>query len=135
MSYDIFLRSPKCEHCGQYRSEPELPEPTYNLTPIFDFALSGEPLPSADVSESAVVLFGKKTVRPRGLRLLDDRLAKETMADINRARDRMLDPRLREQFIGLEPANKWGTLADAISVMCKLREAAEEYPDFKWDIR
>lgn len=46
MSYDIYLRSEPCDKCGRGGEEPELPNPTYNLTPIFDLALTGEPLPN-----------------------------------------------------------------------------------------
>jgi hypothetical protein len=135
MSYDIYLRSPQCDKCGQYRSEPELPEPTYNLTPIFDFVLTGEPLPNEDVSEGAVVLLGAETDRPRGLRLLSGRTARETGVEIGRAVDRLNDPKLRDQLVDLEPQNKWGTVDDAREVMTKLFVAALEYPDHTWEIR
>ena len=74
MSYDIYLRklpSP-CPTCGHEAPAPapDLPDPTYNLTPIFDLALTGEPLPNSNVSEAAVVLLHQETDRPRGLRLL-----------------------------------------------------------------
>jgi hypothetical protein len=134
MSYDIYLLGKECPTCKRRGGEPESMNPTYNLTPIFDLALTGEPLPNADVGEGAVVLLGHKTDRPRGLRLLSGRVARETMADINRALDRLADPEMRPAFVALEPPNKWGDLDSAIWVMRKLREHAEKYPDNVWEI-
>ena len=73
MSYDIYLRTkkPPCGECGRAFENSYISWiPTYNLTPIFDRALTGEELPNPDVSEAQVVLFKEKTDRPRGLRLL-----------------------------------------------------------------
>ncbi len=134
MSYSVHLKAKKCETCGHTDYGPNCPDPTYNLTPIFDLALSGEPLPNPGVSEGEVVLFRKETDRPRGLRLLDGRVAGDTLADLNRAIDRLCDEKLRPAFVALEPSNKWGDLAGALEVMKELRERAQDYPSFVWDI-
>lgn len=135
MSYDVYLRAPKCPTCGNKGPEPDCPDPTYNLTPIFDLALTGEGLPNPGVSEAAVVLFREKTDRPRGLRVLDGKTGRESIAMINTAIDRLCDAKLTVTFIALEPENKWGTLKDARDVMKMLKERAEEYPDNTWDVR
>ena len=39
MSYTISLEGPACPTCGRQGDRPECPDPTYNLTEIFDLAL------------------------------------------------------------------------------------------------
>jgi hypothetical protein len=136
MSYDIYLRSKKCDTCGHEPDGPEyLPNPTYNLTGIFDRALTGEPLPNPEVGEAAVVLFGKATDRPRGLRVLSGRKARDTAPWIAKALAHLKNPAEADAFRALEPENRWGTLKDAQWVMERLLEAAEQYPDHVWEIR
>lgn len=135
MSYDIFLRGSACPTCGRGAEDPELPEPTYNLTPIFDLALTGEPMPNPETNEAQVVLLGRETERPRGLRILSGRRARDTVTMLSNALARSRDPTMRRQFVTLEPPNKWGTLPDAVWVFERLREAAERYPDHVWEIR
>jgi hypothetical protein len=134
MSYDIYLRSKVCEHCGQSKPEPYLPEPTYNLTAIFDLALTGEALPNENVSEMEVVLFKKETDRPRGLRLLSGRKARDTIGLLTKALAHLRNPAERETFVSLEPPNKWGTLESAIEVMDRLLQAAMENPENTWEV-
>lgn len=136
MSYDIYLRGRVCETCGNRPSdEPELPNPTYNLTPIFDLAITGEPLPNADVSEGSVVLFRAATDRPRGLRLLTGQTGAQTIAMLTGALARMRDIEWLERFLALEPVNGWGTLHGAMEVIGKLLSAACSYPDHVWEVR
>ena len=134
MSYDVYLRGPKCAHCGVTPQEPECPDPTYNLTPVFDLALTGEPLPNAEVSEGHVVILGARTDRPRGLRILSGRTAAETLPDLERAVLRLNDTAMTHEFCKLEPANRWGTLDDAQFVMQKLLDQARSYPTFTWEV-
>lgn len=135
MSYDIYLTKPACPTCGhQDRSHADLPNPTYNLTEIFDKALSDQAFPNPEVSEGAVVLFGKETDRPRGLRILSGRKAADTYSQIHIAIERLEDPSREKEWRDLEPPNKWGTLETAIKVMHQLRTAAHESPDFIWEI-
>jgi hypothetical protein len=134
MSYDIYLRAEKCPHCGAGGFEPDSHDPTYNLTPIFDFALTGEPLPNPDVGEGAVVLMGAKVDRPRGLRLLNGRKAHETKEWLEKGLAKLTDPELAVTFRALEPPNKWGTLEDAIKVFKYLLCDVAEYPNNTWEI-
>jgi hypothetical protein len=134
MSYSIYLRGVKCQACGRNAEEPDCPGPTYNLTGIFDLALTGEPLPNPETPEIAVVLFGKATDRPRGLRALSGRIASETIVDLDRAVARLVDPALYNDFVALEPDNGWGTLPDALNVMQRLQALAAEYPNHVWEI-
>ena len=140
MSYDVYLRGEKkdpCVACGRpYHEEdgPDLPGPTYNLTPIFDLALTGEGLPSPNVTEASVVLFGAKTDRPRGLRLLSGKRGRATIEWLEKAVGHLEDPAKREAFVALEPPNKWGTLPDALSVMERLLQAARDFPDHTWEV-
>lgn len=134
MSYDIYLEAKPCDHCGAAKPEPDLPNPTYNLTPIFDLALTGEDLPNAATGEVAVVLLGAATDRPRGLRLLNGKTGTESMAMLNAALDRMADERLRDQFLELQPKNGWGDFDGARRTMNELRHAANEYPLNVWRV-
>jgi hypothetical protein len=134
VSYTIELKSAACDKCGRHGTEPDLPDPTYNLTEIFDLALTGEPLPNASVSEFEVVLLNKPTDRPRGLRLLSGRKAKETEPQIQLACERLAARNVQDVFKQLEPPNGWGTLEDAKIVMHKLLEASREYPENTWNI-
>lgn len=135
MSYDIWLRASKCSTCERPYDEPEKLDPTYNLTPIFDAALTGEPLPNPEVGEGAVVLLRVKTDRPRGLRLLNGRKAKNTVDWLRRALGHLKDPAQREKFVALEPENKWGTVDGAIWVFNRMIENAEQYPENTWEIQ
>ena len=123
MSYDVYLRGERCATCGVH-SEPHLPDPTYNLTPIFDLALTDEPMPAV----------GEKPGRETGLRLLSGKKGAETVDRLRLALVRLSDPARAESFRALEPPNKWGTLEGAITVMTALRDAATEYPTHTWEI-
>lgn len=114
MSYDVYLRSPECEHCKRKGEEPCCPDPTYNLTPIFDLALTGEAC---------------------GLRALNGQKAKDTVRALKNAIERMSDPKLAERFKSLEPENGWGSLRGAIQVTEKLLGLAESYPTHVWEIQ
>ena len=134
MSYDIYLITPRCPTCGRSGdSFGDLPDPTYNLTAIFDLALTGEPLPNPETSEFSTVILGAKTDRPRGLRVLSGRKAKDTIVMLENAVGRLEDPAWRDRFIALEPPNKWGDLPGAVYVMKKLLDAGRECgPEFEW---
>jgi hypothetical protein len=132
------MELPKCVACGR-ADEVEgrydnWPEPTYNLTPIFDLALTGEPMPNPDKGEFEVVILGKRTDRPRGLRLLDGLTGEASLARINAAIDRLSDERLRDQFAALEPDNGWGDLSGAVWTFGRLRRIAEENKTGTWRI-
>jgi hypothetical protein len=135
MSYDIFLRGSPCVTCGHLAEPSNLPTPTYNLTPIFDLALTGATLPSPDVPERCVVLLGKETARSRWLRKLNGRKASETVEALKKALAMVNDPAYEEKFRALEPENGWGTLLGARYLFKALIDAAEEHPDLVWEIR
>ena len=138
MSYDIYLRgaTEACPTCGHVPSDPGyLPSPTYNLTEIFDLALTDEALPNPEVSEGSVVILGVQTSRPRGLRLLSGKKAIDTQVMLQTALERLLDPTREESFRALEPSNKWGTLDSAVEVIRMLIKLAHEYPQHVWEIR
>lgn len=86
------------------------------------------------MTEYEVVVLGKKTDRPRGLRLLDGKKDRDTTGLLMAALDRMGDDWLSEEFLVLQPENGWGDLTGAIQVMRCLYEGALEYPDNVWDI-
>jgi hypothetical protein len=134
MSYSIHLRGVECVTCKHTPPEPYCPDPTYKLTPIFDFAITGEDMPNPDVTEASAVLLGAKTDRPRGLRLLDGKRAEDTVKMLSNALDRMNDPALNERFVALEPENKWGDLVGAKNVVRSLRDIAIEFPTYVWGV-
>ena len=137
MSYDTYLNPPKpsCEHCGRDWEYVSGPNPTYNLTAIFDLALTGEGLPNPEVAEVAVVLLGAETDRPRGLRILSGLTGARSITPINNALARLANPELRDAFVALEPPNKWGTVESAVSTLSKLARMANDHPDYVWEIR
>jgi hypothetical protein len=134
MSYDIYLRGPRCPHCQHSNTYGSLPNPTYNLTPIFDFALTGDQLSNPDIKEMDVVLFRTDTDRPRGLRLLSGKNGSETIEILAAALNRMNDPELIIRFRALEPDNGWGTFLGAHKVIEDLLAAARECPTYIWEI-
>lgn len=141
MSYDIYIRSKWfCPHCGRDSQRDsdtysgDLPSPTYNLTPIFDLALTGEPLPNPDVPEAAVVLLRTETDRPRGLRILSGRKVAESIPMIENALKRIQSDEV--PYKKLEPSNGWGTLKDAVWVFEEMLGAAKKCnPEAVWEIR
>lgn len=135
MSYDIDLKAPPCSTCGRSDPSPECPGPTYNLTQIFDLALTGETYPNPDVTEGQAVVLRTPTSRPRGLRLLHGRRASTTIADLTRALERMEDPAMESAFLALEPPNKWGTFMDAVAVVQQLRQLAKDHPHHLWGVQ
>jgi hypothetical protein len=134
VSYSIDLNTPPCGTCGHQPPGPSLPEPTYNLTPVFDLALTGEDPPNPEVSEFASVVLHRQTDRPRGLRLLDGRRAGDPVEWLEKAVRRMPPPENRERFLAPEPANGWGDLPGAVTVVTRLLEAARECPDGTWSV-
>jgi hypothetical protein len=136
MSYSIGMSAPACPTCRRTGEEPScLPDPTYNLTGVFDLALTGEDLSSSEPSEYESVILGKKTSRPLGLRLLDGRTGADTEADLECALRHLEDSSLREKFESLLPPNGWGTLPDAVRILERLLLAARDYPHCTWRVR
>lgn len=138
MSYniDLVFDPPNCPTCGRlFHVGRNLPGPTYNLSNLFDLALTGESWPNPEVTEGQAVLFGTPTVRPRGLRVLSGKRTGETLASIELALARLHDLSRTAEFVALEPDNKWGTLPDAISVLEQLLEATRENPGATWRIQ
>jgi hypothetical protein len=134
MSYDIYLNGIPCDKCGHVPEGPELPGPTYNLSQIFDLALTNESWPNPEIGEFGAVLLREKTDRPRGLRVLSGKKASDTEAMLALAVERMTDESKGDAFKALEPENGWGDLSGAIKVMRTLLSAAREYPDHTWEI-
>jgi hypothetical protein len=127
VSYEIRLRAPTCPTCGHNRSYPrELPDPTYNLTPVFDLALTGERLPFEALRANG---------RIPGLHRLDGRAASDTLAELRAAVKRIDDPEWAQHFRARAPENGWGTVSGAAEVLRQLLEAAEREPELLWDIR
>lgn len=134
MSYDIYLNSKPCPMCANVKKAGEGLHPTYNLTPIFDFAITGEPLPNRDTTEGQVVVLHAKTDRPRGLRILHEQTAADTIRPLENALARMKDPALHEEFRKLEPSNGWGSADGARKVLATMLGLARQHPEFVWSI-
>jgi hypothetical protein len=133
MSYTIGLIHVPCHACGRTEESPDCPDPTYNLTAIYDLALTNEPaLPNAEASEFEVVVLGASTDRPRGLRLLNGRLAKDTLVDIEAAIQRMENVERTAEFVKLEGPDGWGTLPQALRIMKKLFDLAKANLNATW---
>lgn len=122
MGYDVHFGGEECM------------EPTYNLTPIFDLALTGGPLPNPELSEGDVVVMRKPTTRPRGLRLLSSKTGAEALPMLNEACKRIADPAMAEAFNNLAPANGWGDLDGAKKVLRSYRVLCEECPANVWEV-
>lgn len=135
MSYDIWLESKPCEHCGRFGNDPDCPDPTYNLTPIFHFALTGEDQPNPEVGIFEEVVLHKPTDAPRGLRVLTGKTGAESIPMLEVAHERLLSQDNRERLLAMEPENKWGTLEDAVFIIQRLTTLAREYPDNVWRVR
>lgn len=114
MSYDIYLR-------GGIGDRADLPDPTYNLGPIFQLALTGEEPP--------------KTGPCPGLSVLDGRTAKDTVPMLATALARIHCANCELRFLKLEPLNGWGNLAGARHVLRMLFNAAIDYELSVWEIK
>ena len=135
MSYDVYLRSEKCPTCGHYGPEPDKLGPTYNLTPIFHLALTGEDMPSPEVSEGEAVVLGKKVSKPRGLRVLDGITGAESIQILETAIRLLTNESMHHKFRSLEPENGWGDLPGAIRVISTMLDNAREFPKNTWSIQ
>jgi hypothetical protein len=127
MSYDIYLHAPgvTCPSCGRPADEPDCPKPTYNLSPIFAKAFTGE---------ACVALRGTRA-RATGLHLLVGHAAKDTLGALREAAAALDDPCRRILFRNLQPANGWGTVEDARRVIARLIIVAVDYPDHVWSVQ
>ena len=135
MSYTVgLIPGPPCPSCGRSDDKIYGPDPTYNLTQIFDLALTGEDMPNPGVSEYESKLFKVPVDRSRGLEVLSGKVAKDTIASIELAIERMGDAAWRPRLKALEPDNGWGDLDGALRVMKKLLALAQEYPSYTWAI-
>lgn len=134
MSYDIYFEAPDCPTCGACQSAEVGWSPTYNLTPIFDLALTGEPLPNPEVNEAHVVLLREKTDRPRGLRVLTGKTGAESQNLLADALARTVDRKRHPAFVALNPSNGWGNFEDAVKVLAGLLELAAKYPAHVWRV-
>lgn len=118
MSYDIFLLCPACGDNHMHENDG----PTYDLAPIFDLAL-----------RDASSLYQVEP-KPYSIRVLDGRTGADTLPQLRRALDRLMDPTRQQEFLALEPPNKWGDLPGARRVFASMLEAAEKWPAFVWRI-
>lgn len=135
MSYDVYLRSEKCPACGHYGPEPDKLDPTYNLTPIFHLALTGEEIPNGNITEFEAVVLRKEVDKPRGLRVLNGKTGKESAEMLSDALRRMRGEALHAKFIELEPDNGWGDLPGSIRVIERMLGYAMDYPNNVWFIQ
>lgn len=125
MSYTIRLSGRACQYCGCVAPNPELPNPTYNLLPIFHLALT----------------FDRQTPEElMGLHTLTGKAARDTVEKLRIALDRIRDPNLEAEFKELEPSfergvNGWGDKAGAEWVLGELLAAAIEYPNHVWEVQ
>jgi len=115
VSYTIRLIGQKCETCGLVPEEPDLPDPTYNLAPIFAAVF-----PKQNDTAGLYGLSGKK--------------ASDTCEMLTLALERLSDPACEKSFRALEPLNGWDTLETAIEVIFELKNAAHQYPNHTWEI-
>ena len=135
MSYTVrLIPGPPCPSCGRSDDKIYGPDPTYNLTQIFDLALTGDDMPSPGVSEFENKMLNVPVDRPRGLEVLSRKTAKDTIASIGVAVGRLEDKEWKSRFKKLEPDNGWGDLDGALRVMKRLLALAQEYPSHTWDI-
>lgn len=130
MSYDVYLECPTCAHS----SGTEDIGPTYNLSQIFDLALTGLPWPSPDVTEGQAVVLGAKTARPRGLRILHGQTAEQSASALWQALRRLRDPGMAAAFKALEPTNGWGDIPGAVLTFERMLRAASHAPKAIWRI-
>ena len=138
MSYTTRLRPPKphCEACGSWIEDVTGPDPTYNLSPIFHLALTGETETANSIDEVRTVLFGPRLERPWGLRVLDEKTGRDSLELLTPAAwVRMADPALRPAFLKLQPENGWGTFEGAIKVILQMETLAKQFPGHVWWIR
>lgn len=111
MSYRIRLRGEACQYCGCVAPNPDCPDPTYNLGPIFCAVLP-----------------------ENGLHELNGKMSVDTDAALRTALAAASDPKNRATLTSLEPKNKWGNLEDAIWVLGELVRLGTEYPRHRWEV-
>lgn len=113
-------------------SDVVFPSPTYSLSEIFDWCLTGEELPGIDTGEIEVFFAAMKTPRFRGLRVLDGLKAGHTAPCLKKALERSYKDEDRLQL--MEPSNGWGFIYIVRRVFGRMISIAEEYPDAVWSI-
>lgn len=127
MSYDVYLKGAPCTLCKHNPPEPDLPDPTYNLGPIFTLALTGR-YDKSDYDDATA-----KDV-PYSLHVLNGRTGKDTIELLTKAVERLEDPKMHDAFAVLLPPNGWGTHGDATQCMVAYLMAARSFPDHVWEI-
>lgn len=124
MSYDIYMLNPAGEQTT------ETMNPTYNLSQIFDRALTGEDFPNPEVAEVGVVLLKTKTDRPRGLRLIDGKTGADAAPLLKAAMERVVSD--YDAHRDLEPENGWGTIDGAQRTLRQMFEESMANPTCTW---
>lgn len=124
MSYDLYMLNPASEQTTNTLN------PTYNLSQIFDRALTGEDFPNPEVAEVGIVLLKTNTDRPRGLRILDGKTGAEAVPLLATALDR-IDANWGE-FKKLEPDNGWGSVGSAVYTLRTMLEESVANPTCTW---
>lgn len=144
MAYSIRIQPPigQCPHCGRPYCEPDCPDPTYNMAPLFDAALTDESWPSPTVTELERVVLRVPVDRPRGLCLLSGRKCRDTVEQIASAIARLADPARESEWKALESRycltferGLFGSAEGAIEVLGLLLVCAEQCPDGTWEVR
>ena len=116
MSYSIRLYE-TCSTCGH--REGDSTDPTYNMAPMFRLALT--PKSTGD--------------GPHGVKALHGRKGSETVEQLQAGLGALSDPANARKLAEMEEAcHGWGSIEGAKTVLRRLIQMAEAYPNAVWSV-
>lgn len=130
MSFDVYIGTPACDHCGRGSNDICAGNYTANMGGYFRWALSddGEPHPD-DIgrSDSRDAIFGNRTIEG-GIPGLDGMTAADVIPMVDRAIMRTEGATMA--FLkSMNASNGWGDCMTACAYLLSIRDACIECPE------
>jgi len=124
MSFDVYLDSPRCNHCGSGGETVYSFNLTHNVNEIVDRCIKGYECQNGPV----VAKTGDSSYQDRSWGRLEGWKASDAVPVLEAALHEATDPERRKEWLSLEPSNGWGKLEVVVEVMKEFLAACKDNP-------